>query len=269
MNTEVSTTKSNDSVLERKAILARRITAHRVVVPVVDIGDLKLEVRVARRDRPLTPLDSTPHDVDSFISALQPAGEADGDPAHSAADIEHVVVQDEDRPRPTKSSRNSFPAVRKSPLPTNPRRRGGVIGSRGVGGLRRGSRGPLPARKPSGAPGGCTRVRSAASARLPSADSSSAVSLELRIDRRQALPGNNCKSFCPRVLVLVCIEIEAGARLVRDARPTTKYVWRAVASDSELPASATVCSPAARSSSAATPLCSVTAKMGLRAARYS
>lgn len=54
-----------------------------------------MEVRVVRRDRPPAPLDSTPHDVDSFVAALQPAGEADRDPPYSATDIEHVLIRAE------------------------------------------------------------------------------------------------------------------------------------------------------------------------------
>src|SRR5262249_43685478 len=81
------------SILEGEAILARRDAPFGVVMPVVEIGDLKMEVRVARRHSLLTPLDSTPDDVDPFVPALQPPREPDGDPAYAAADVEDVFVR--------------------------------------------------------------------------------------------------------------------------------------------------------------------------------
>src|SRR5215831_10027907 len=79
-------------ILEWKAVFARRETPNRVVVTVVEICHLKMEVRIARRDRLLAPVDSTAHDVDSLVAAPQPAGEPDCDPAHPAADVEDILV---------------------------------------------------------------------------------------------------------------------------------------------------------------------------------
>src|SRR5262245_43336873 len=79
-------------IVERKAVFAGGDAALGVVVPVVEVSDLEMEVRIARRDRLLTPLDATLYDVDPFIPAMQPAGEAHGDPPHAASDVEDVLV---------------------------------------------------------------------------------------------------------------------------------------------------------------------------------
>jgi FkbM family methyltransferase len=81
------------SILEREPVLASREAPHRVVVPVVEIGHLKTEVRIVRRDGLLTPLDSARDDVDSFVPALQPIGEPNGGSAHTATDIEDVLTR--------------------------------------------------------------------------------------------------------------------------------------------------------------------------------
>src|SRR6266487_931741 len=80
-------------ILERKAVLARLNAPNGVVVPVVEVSHLKVEVRIVRRDRLPTPLDSTPHDVDALVPALQPTREPDGGSAHPAADIEDVLLR--------------------------------------------------------------------------------------------------------------------------------------------------------------------------------
>ena len=82
-------------VLEREAVLARQEAPHGVVVSVVDVGHLKVKVRIPGRNRLVTPVDSARHHVDSFVPALQPSGKADGGPAHSAANIEDVLIRTE------------------------------------------------------------------------------------------------------------------------------------------------------------------------------